>query len=348
MRENSIINLGTLSSLNLLYSNLGYKLKEINSLKKEFDLVWDLRQLEAKRINLAALTSFLSISYGLSRDIGNPIPILLDWNPYIIKFLYTIGFFEAARELEILTWDERIIGGLPRTSFNPNNKILSFYNVPDKVDYKNQVQLNIIKEELRQECYETILAKFKLLFSYSDINYVFDPDLVYFLCTNCAELIVNGLIHGRTPVFLGMQRTSVGISICIADSGIGFLQSMQESNPWTRKKGINRNVDALVIASLLPKNQICLRDVINSILKIRGWVIMSSIDCELRWEYNKWQRSLDILEDLGNIPTNRIAEEVIGTELTTYVSRENLRKGYFKINKFEFPGSRITFEISFL
>ncbi len=111
------------------------------------------------------------------------------------QFLYTIGFFEAARELEILTWDERIIGGLPRTSFNPNNKILSFYNVPEKVDYKNQVQLNIIKEELRQECYETILAKFKLLFSYSDINYVFDPDLVYFLCTNCAELIVNGLIH---------------------------------------------------------------------------------------------------------------------------------------------------------
>lgn len=348
MSDNLIINLGTLSSLNLLYTNLGYRLLEVERAIPDKKIIWDLRQLEAKRINLAALTSFLAISYKISRITKYPIPTLLEWDPYVIKFLSAIGFFEIARAHSILFWDERIVGGFVIEKFNPNNKLLAFDHIPDEVNYGDGILLNNIKEELREECDELILSKIKLLFSNYDYNYRFDTNLGYILSKICSELVVNGLVHGRSPVILGLQRTSAGISVCVADSGMGFLQSIYKSNPWTKAKGVKRNIDALVLASIIPKSQLCLYDVIDSIIRSNGWVTMASVDCELRWGKANWQISVDILDDSDNEPSQKIVEKVIGNELTKYIGREDLQKGYFKLNTFYFPGSRITFEISFL
>ncbi len=336
------INIGTLSSL---YS-LNTRINEV----KKFDLddretakriVFDLSDLEPKEISLSAITSFLSYSYYLSKKIGRAIPVTLRWNPYVIKFLHSIDFFDEARRNNILYWDERMIGGFSLDKFNPNSKIISFTDKIPRFDYNDKSSLSIVKSKIGEDISETVRSKISRLFVDSDYYRIPDLKVIKLLTTICTELVVNSIVHGKSIAFLGVQRSRSRISVVVTDSGIGFLESIKLSNPNITKK-IKSNIEALTSACFLKSYPIGLTDAIDSVIKNSGWVIMSSIDCEICWKQYNWSIA-DKNSFIKNEELN--LDKIFPLNLSRFVYGADLEKGYYRLYDYSFPGSRIAFEI---
>jgi hypothetical protein len=65
------------------------------------DVVWDFRNIEARHMSMAALTTFLSIAYRLREFAGRPQKARLRWDPQVFAFWDDIG----QRQLFLSTGD---------------------------------------------------------------------------------------------------------------------------------------------------------------------------------------------------------------------------------------------------
>jgi hypothetical protein len=345
-----VINVGTLSSLGKLYFDIAPSLNDIREAAKHREkpeVIWDFRFIEQKKMSMSALTAFLAIAKSISDYYKKPSPIILQWDPYTLHFLSDISFFKNSKELGILTWPDGMIGGFSEVNrLKTNTKIIYFDTIPN-ISYEKEKDINEWKEESRENFRNGFLVNFNDIFFDTIFREEWNDRLKYILSEIVSELTGNALLHGKETAFIGVQKSSRGITVCVCDGGIGFLESMKKTNKWILDLGINTNIEALFYASLMKEYDTGLKSVIEDVLESNGWVVMSSFDCEIRWEKYNWDNAKEEF-DLKKYKTEKIdVRKILGQPLKGLASSLEHSKGHYKIYKNIIKGVRITFEIPF-
>ena len=348
MEENISINLGTLSSFNSLYRNAAPTIDIIRNKVAHGErpnIIWDFSYAESRRISMSALTAFLSVAFGISKAYGKSIPLLMRWDPYVLRFLTDIGFFKVAEELHILHWSPNLVGGMVQKKTNPNTKIIFFDGIPDKSKFQNSISLmNDWKEKTREDLIiKQLYSDIDSLLIHEDFYSDWHERLVRLLSSTIAELIVNSLLHGEDVAFVGLQKSPRGVTVCICDGGVGFLKAMKKNQTWSAQTGLNTNIDALVNASLMNKHEIGLRRAIEDIIVSDGYIIMSSVDCELCWTKNNWYKAKELFDSNNYKSVLQSAKQILGEE--QHNTNENFSDGYYRNFGSKLKGTRIIFEI---
>ncbi|KFF11960.1 ATP-binding protein [Flavobacterium hydatis] len=344
MKE-QIINVGSLSSL----SNLNFTLtKELKILRESYLKgnghipVWDLTNITPKKVSFAALTTFLGISKTIRDFIGKPIEIRVLWQPEFQGFLSDIDFLKISSEFDLYDW-KGMLGGFSNEKTSPNTRIF-FYNDVPTFSYTDQQSIITWKDTKREELKRSISFRLKPIFDNNYFVEQWNRELEAVFTTTISELVVNSLIHGRSIAFVGVQRTKRGITTCISDNGIGFLNSLQQYKPDLIPSLSKSNLKAILYSSLHSRNKIGLYRAINDVILSGGYINISSFDSEIMWSNEIWQ----------HINTFQSLEDILALNLETsafmldgFVDIETLKKGYLKKYDHFLMGSRITFEIPF-
>lgn len=365
MKDYLLINVGSLSSFNNFRFNITSAFQDLNNSihngRPSMEVIWDLRSVEAKKMKLNVLTSFLAIARNLRKYLGYAPRTITTWDPYILQFWKDISFLSVADKNDLFKWDDGMIGGMTGYEFNPFNKITYFEDAYDK-DFTDILSLEEWKGYKREEISRLLLTKFENIINNPLFDYNYNSRLRTVLSDTCSELIVNCLLHGKEIAFIGMQRTKAGVSICISDGGVGFLEGLNNNQIWTRRVGLAKSVDAILNASLIKlcefesindlnySNQreprhIGLLSAINDVLRNGGYVTIHSFDGEIRWELPVWNRSL-INFDKDNFKNElQTTEKILGPEPEFPISLEEYYRGYYRSFKTDLKGSYISFEI---
>lgn len=348
-----IIKVGPLNSLNSLYSFLGPAMQEIRNrfVHGNFtEIKFDLRNLVYQKINISALTAFISTSRKIREATGKPIELLFNWEPQIFAFLTDIGFFSISKVLDIFYWDLRIVGGFKSGVTNPNTKILYFSDksAMDATDNLSFEDLVSYKSALKQK----IMPNFVL--RCSEIMSDFHPTLINTVTNSAIELIVNALVHGQDVAVVGLQRSSKRITVSVSDGGIGFRRSIIKTF-GQNYIGINHS-QALLIGSLIQKKEHGLRLAIEEVLNFdnvyipqdlwinEGWVVLSSYDCELRWQKANWMFAKKEFDSLASVSELPATEKILGNPIVK-IESQDVASGYWKMHNVSLVGTRVTFEI---
>lgn len=344
MKE-QVINVGSLNSL----SNLNFHLtKELKILRDSYldgngnIPIWDLTNLYPKKVSFAALTSFLSISKTIRDFIGKPIEVRVLWHPDFQGFLSDIDFIRISTEFDLYDW-KGMLGGFVSNRTSPNTRIFYYSDIPT-FNYTDIDQIISWKDLKREEIKRSISFRLKPLF---DNNYFIDEwnkELEAIFTTTISELVVNSLIHGRSIVFVGVQRTKKGITTCVSDSGIGFLNSLRKYKPEISSTLDNSNLKSILYSSFQSKNKIGLYRAINDVIESGGFVNISSFDSEVMWKPNFW----------AFINSYQSSDEILKLKIDksefyidSFAEKEKLNNGYLKKYDHFLMGSRVTFEIPF-
>ena len=350
MEDVILINVGTLSSWNGLYRNIAPKLDHLREQLKRGEkpqIVWDFTYIQSGKVNMAALTAFLSIAKSVRKHFDEAPRLIMNWDPYMLRFLSDINFFKVAHELDILQWHPNLIGGMIIKPTNPNSKVLFFNDIPNKEELlKDKTKLNDWKETKREELIvEDLYRRIDSLFVYEDFYDDWKLHIINLLTMTVAELVVNSLLHGQDTAFVGLQKSPRGVTVCVCDSGIGFLTSMKRNQPWVADLKMNKDIDALVNASLMTRDEIGLRKAIDDIIDSDGYIVLSSVDCELRWAASNWKAASDKF-NFENFRTQlQTAKEVLGNEMDSNASPLDYKNGFYRNFNSKLRGTRITFEI---
>ncbi|MGJ1501419.1 hypothetical protein [Sphingobacterium multivorum] len=343
--DEQIINVGSLSSL----SNLNYHLtKELKLLRESYlngngsIPIWDLTNITPKKVSFAALTAFLSISKTIRDFVGKPIELRVQWHPEFQGFLSDINFIKIAIEFDLYDW-KGMLGGYNNNKTSPNTRIFYYSDIPSF----NYLDINKIiewKDLKREELKRSISFRLKPVFDNNYFVEQWNKELEAIFTTTISELVVNSLVHGRSIAFVGVQRTKKGITTCVCDSGIGFLNSLKKYKPELIDYLENSNLKSILYSSFHSKNKIGLYRAIGDVIKSGGSINISSFDSELLWKPKIWQYldSQHSLEEILNLDIKKSDFYVSG-----YVELETLNNGYFKQYDHFLMGSRITFEIPF-
>lgn len=340
-----VINVGSLSSL----TNLNYHLtKELKTLRESYldgngnTPIWDLTNLIPKKVSFAALTAFLSISKTIRDFIGKPIELKVLWHPDFQGFLSDIDFLKISSEFDLYDW-KGMLGGFKSNRTSPNTRIFFYSDIPE-FGYTDSDQIINWKDTKREEIKRSISFRLKPIFDNDYFIEEWNKELEAIFTTTISELVVNSLIHGRSIAFVGVQRTRKGITTCVSDSGIGFLNSLKKYKPEISEFLENSNLKSILYSSFQSKNKIGLYRAINDVIDSGGYINISSFDSEIMWKQKFWAF-------INNYPN---ADEVLKIDvektefyINKYSDLEMLNKGYLRKYDHFIMGSRITFEIPF-
>ena len=351
--QDFVIKVGPLNSINSLYVFLGPAMYEVRNqfVHGRFtEIKFDLRNLVHQRINISALSAFISTSRKIREVTGKPIGLIFNWEPNIFAFLTDIGFFSISKKLDIFYWDERIVGGFKSGVTNPNTKIVYFSDqqsmrISDELEGQDLI---FYKSKLKQK----IIPNFVL--RCSEILSDFSPSLKNTVTNSAIELIVNALVHGQDYAVVGLQRSSQRITVCVSDSGVGFRKSIGKALGDSFSK-INHS-QALLIGSLMQKKEHGLRLAIEEVLNFEnvmwsgdllvndGWVILSSYDAEVRWQKTNWAKAKEQFDLYRPEYIFPATENFLGDPIVK-IDPESSAVGYWKNHQNTLVGTRVTFEI---
>ncbi|MDQ3099862.1 MAG: hypothetical protein M3R08_00625 [Bacteroidota bacterium] len=346
--DDLIINTGPVSSFGSLTYHVAPRLADLrNALVHGYDpnVAFDLRGLSQGRMSISALTAFLSLAHRLRTFYGHPIPTLINWNPAIQSFWADVDFLKIVQQLSLLEINQGLLGGYKSGQTNKQTRILYFNEIPSPSDLSTKENMYAWKDACRQSVKERLSYFLFDLLRNIGIPLAKARNLEMVLGITTAELIVNALLHGRDLAFVGIQRSSRGVTVSVCDSGRGFLKSMRDNylNQMPQSNEAT-HANAIAIASLMKREEIGLYRAISDVLGNYGWVVMSSFDCEIRWEPEFW------LKVASRFDENRPFDHLVGLKLlgqpqdSRYGVKESYR-GYYKQFKDSLVGTRVTFEI---
>lgn len=342
------IHLGHLRSVPSLWVRIAPALRRFSELYNsgvDPVVVYDLTGLVPRRMGISALTVFLAIAHRLRKFSVSPPQALIKWDPNILSFWDDISFLQITQDCDLLRWPEGMIGGYVPGKTNPHTKILMFpLAAPDSGRSGEYVAK--WKHEARTEIRDQLLLRCGQIFRSTGRAGV-SAELRDQIAITGAELAVNSLLHGDAVPFVGLQRSTRGITVSVADSGRGFLRSMQERTrlPETTMPDA---MHALVFGSFVNRDEMGLRRAIQIILKCGGWITMSSGDGEVVWRRSNWSAIDDIVRDDELTPElGRKVVSALGPPLRGRVDPDAVDYGYHRQWSTPLRGTRIAFEISF-
>ncbi|TKT92666.1 hypothetical protein [Dyadobacter frigoris] len=310
----------------------------------------DLRGLKPGFISTATLTALLSVCYNLRKTFGQPIPAWLDWNPEVQRFLASLRFFQLANSLKIFKWlpGEEIIGGYTVSKIQESSTIVVFTNSMNYDDIKDRYA------EVRRQLWDQIAPR--LAFNIQDLVSNLREESAGIITNATLELIINGLIHGESETFVGIQRRSrTRLTVTVCDSGIGFPLSLAKTTNdilLSRKE----NLEGILYGCLATDSfESGLTRAIESVLNYKesynqnyeneGYVVVSSFDAEVRWQKYNWERAKQItLEPSNNL---QLKNNLAKIKRLRFDQSEGHETGYFLkyADNVSIKGTRITFEI---
>ncbi len=251
---------------------------------------WNLQQLSAGKINVAAAAFFLALANRMRSVSGRRQKILLEWHPKQFTFLSDIGFFDTAEKYDLFEWPYEI-GGFESGIINPNTRIMSFDKLLETPNYNNIEEVAYWKKIHREKYRANIINKCEPLFTSTDFSNNMRK-LPLILSRTCAELVTNSLLWGNSSAFVGFQRTRSHIFISINDIGKGFRYSLHIKNVLSNYKDyidIDSDIHAIAIGCMLNENELGLKRAISTILDLNGDITISSNTGEAHWGKELWQ-----------------------------------------------------------
>lgn len=341
------INVGPLSSLESFRLWVGGQLRALGDQfrsGKRPEIEWDLTNLVPRHMNMAALTAFLAVANRIRKFIGYAPPARLAWNPDVLGFLDDISFFGWAKKHDLFALSPNASGGYARRRTNPYSKIFaSAYteNIPHR---SHLIEWKLWKDNKRDEYTDKLFDLCDPLFDRED-----DLDLLSAIVGSAADLVLNSHLWGRDTAYIGLQRSPVGITVCVCDGGKGFLSSFDDKD-LEDKEGIPpiaSDVESLILGSLVNVGGYGLRRTIGEVLDRGGWIVLCSGGAELRWGVSSWQKATEMLR-LENKPwvtmpdSTRILRQVKGRD-----THEDRGAGFYRTQNYRMFGAYVSFEISF-
>jgi hypothetical protein len=355
------INVGSLQGLGSLFSGVSASLEKFSTLYQKGAapaVIWNLAELQPRRINLAALTAFLAIAFRLRRFTDYP-PILRPSDDSDVNdFLADISFFAIGREYKLWRFEPGRTTGLVkpgRTNPNSNIFIVNLGEVPSRID---EIEFNAWKDWVRGEIKKELLLKCGPLFKPHQRTAIpYRKELVDELSITTAELGLNSVIHGRSPAFVGLQRTSARITVAISDCGVGFLRTLQEYRDQAQiRKNNNKqalseipevetDIQALLLGSLINRKGYGVRRAISTVIRSGGWVNISSGNAQIEWRGPLWDRIVSVTGERLDFELNEKA--VLGSDARRDAghTRRDKGLGYYRIFENELRGTRVSFEM---
>jgi hypothetical protein len=314
--------------------------------QKTPDVSWDLSGLSAQGTNLAALTALLAISHRLRLFSSKPQHLIFQWKPALFTFLDDIGFFKIGREANLFTYDIHVVGGYSRRLTNPNTK-LHFFQIEPCPGYEPDNELRAWKAIKRYEYKIRLETAAAGLFRERHGQYPFTRQLRETVFVTTAELIVNSLLHGSSPAFVGMQRSTIGISVSVCDAGHGLLNSLKAQHLDKMIDVPNRNaINSILLASTVNLKEHGLKMAIDEIIRNGGWVRVATDNAEIRWAAPNWLPIRREFEQSHWIQTAQTTFDLdsLGPSNSKSWTTETKKFGW-RIYSSPIRGTRIAFEI---
>lgn len=340
------INVGDLSGISSVFGRTKEGLAQFNQLWKQGQVpvvTWDLRELRTGKINVGATSFFLALAQRVRSYSNHPLPILIDWHPKKLGFLFDIGFFEIAYKYDLFKWPYAI-GGFEGGTTNPNTLLTAFDELSPSPNFEHAELISNWKREHREAYRGYLIELCESLFKKSDReNFGFSNELPLIISRTCSELVTNSLLWGGNTAFVGLQRTSKGILISVSDIGIGMRLSLYRKDIKRELISESKYADlnAMLICSTINEKDFGLKRAISSVVDIGGNITIISNSSEIRWSQYNWQRFNNEIRDSG------INNAVMNFNMsnTGNASFSGIKDGYSK--KWDSPirGTRITFYI---
>ena len=314
------------------------------------EVEWDLSELWPGKMSIAAVTAFLSIAHRLRRFATRQPTARMAWNPNTLGFLYDIGFFDRAKNL-FQVIPPGIVGGFSRGRTNPHTQILEFSSVGEvPFDGTDAVQAEW-KTAMRRHLSGQLEVLCAPIFEpRRDTSLIIRPasGAATTVALVCAELVVNALLHSMSVPFVGIQRTSRAITVAVCDSGRGFAASLHQKKVSTLPH-IESDTSAILIASLLNKNEYGLFRAIEGIVSLDGGrVVVSSRDGEIEWNRQSWLSISHIVKaSSSTFERFEAIRAVLGQTVPRSAGGGDFDTGSWRTYRHGMPGSRVVFEVWF-
>jgi len=341
------VDVGPLRSLDSLYRHVAPALAEINEYFRAGTvphIEWDFRKVRWGEMNFAGLTAFLALAHRLGKFSPHTQTARLIYNPHVFAFWDDINFLSLANEF--VRWvPDHIVGGYHgfRHRTNPNSMILAFPesdNVPDPRAHHSQ--WSRWKDEARDNLAATLINRCGAVLSKHGTRQAFEPQWIGQIGISVAELVVNAHFWGRSAAYVGLQRSTSGVSIAVADAGRGLLATLSEKSRDSDLPKIRNHLEAIFCASFVNSKEYGLRLVIEEVLRRSGWVTISSYDAQIKWTMASWESAKDrVGQDIRkHASLTRLVEAVfpVHDNLATY--------GYgYRSNRCAVRGVRVAYEL---
>lgn len=308
-------------------------------------VILNLKNIQPRKMSMSALTALLTILDRLREYSDSPIQVEVNWNPEIFSFWEDIGFFYLGRERDLFEWREGIIGGYSSGNTNPNTKLLFFEMSPDTV--YDPSKLATIKDGIRNQVKEKLLILCGELFRPRRGSRAIPSTLRDQVAVTSAELVVNAQLWGRAHAFVGLQRTSKGITVSACDSGEGFHSSLQKKQKQKFAHMPSNHLESLAIGCVINNEDFGLRRAIDMVTRFGGRVDVSSYNAEIVWQGDIWSHWLEkaiSLRDSAN-SLQRGFGEMREQFMAEKLGLNKQQVGYWREWEKPLRGSRVTFEI---
>ena len=200
------------------------------------------------RIDPISLPLLLSLTQQLKRNQNSAIELELSNYPAtskLLEFLYRSDFFYVAGKnknplfpmgMDLLSFDERYIGGFSSGNIRPEHKIRC-YSINEDSRLKAIISSGKSEDEKRDFFVEHYTYK---VFEHFDVLLrESTSEFASLYVEILSELITNGVIHSGSDVFALMFSDKYSIKFSISDSGIGLYNSLLGKNDSEYYKKFN-------------------------------------------------------------------------------------------------------------
>lgn len=267
----------TIISIDAIYSKILQEITRMYRFRNKDEQI-TISLVDTVRIDSNALLIFVGLLNKLKDRCNKPIYLDLLYNPRLLGFLDSVRFFEILSRLNIIEYDEDLIGGFSDVDFNFAHRINYHNPISDYEEILDE------KKELFRDEYSNNLrmhVRYKYIKSIENLQ-LSDQDMELIEIT-VSEIVLNAQLYSGSYCYDYLQTGikfadgKKGIIFSVVDVGKGFRQSLAEKiskgfyytedkiafDNRVKKLGIDRRKfgDFITIMEVLYFSQIQPRDI---------------------------------------------------------------------------------------
>lgn len=207
------------------------------------------------RIDPISIPLLLSLTQQLKRNQNEAIKLELSNYPAtskLLAFLYRSDFFYIAGQnknpmfpmgKDLMSFDERYIGGFTNTNIRPEHKIRS-YSLNDD-PYLKEIYFSEKSEDEKRD-YFIEYYSYKVSNHFEALLQESTNQFASLYVDILSELITNGIMHSKSDVFALMFSDKFSIKFSISDNGVGLYNSLigkkDDENKYYKKFELSKKI----------------------------------------------------------------------------------------------------------